>query len=129
MLGQNSVNDILIACTKQLMHFPDSIMRAPLRSVTIGTRFQIRLEDRLNQQFSGALNHSVPNSGNSEWALAAPRAWGSSPVAPVVVDTSCCVTPRGYLSTTPPILAIRYPRRSAHLLPARPYWLAPVHRH
>src|SRR5439155_17959922 len=57
------------------------------------------------------------------------RAWGSSSVAPVVVDTSCCVTPRGYLSTTPPILAIRYPRRSAHLLPARPYWLAPVHRH
>ena len=72
ILGQISVNDIFIACTKQLMHFPDSIMRAPLRSVTIGTRFQIRLEDRLNQQFSGALNHSVPNSGNSEWALAAP---------------------------------------------------------
>src|SRR5438045_703300 len=72
ILGQISVNDIFIACTKQLIHFPDSIMRAPLRSVTIGTRFQIRLEDRLNQQFSGALNHSVPNSENSEWALAAP---------------------------------------------------------
>src|SRR5437667_3930199 len=97
ILGQISVNDIFIACTKQLMHFPDSIMRAPLRSVTIGTRFQIRLEDRLNQQFSGALNHSVPNSGNSEWALAAPglgdhhpshRLWPIRLVMSVLSDTS-----------------------------------------
>src|SRR6202171_4578547 len=44
----------------------------------------------------------------------------------IFLATSGCVTPRGYLSTTPPILAIRYLRRFVHLLRARPYWLAPL---
>src|SRR5947209_7069527 len=52
----------------------------------------------------------------SECRVAArrPRAWGSSPAAPVVVDTSCCVTPVGYQSATPPHPWTRSPRSSVH---------------
>src|SRR5216683_4043087 len=76
----------------------------------------------------GGLHHSIPDSRNSERPFR-PRPLGSSPAAPVVVDTSCCVTPLQYQSTTPSTLSTRYLRSSVHLLPARPYWLEPVYKH
>ena len=57
------------------------------------------------------------------------RASGSLPSAPAVVDTSCCVTPVGYRSATPPALLTRFARKSVHLPLARPCWLAPVRKH
>ena len=79
VLGQIGVNYIRIAFTKQLMHFLDCVLRAPLRPVPIGIGFEIRLAggrvettlDRLDQQFCGGLHYPVPNSRNSERPLAA----------------------------------------------------------
>src|SRR6266581_146078 len=111
------------------MHFPDSVLRTPLRPVTIRTWFQIRLENRLQHQLGCGLHHPVPNGRYTERPARRLRALGLSPAALAVVDTSDCATPAGYRSATPSNPVTRYPRSSAHLRPTRPCWLVPVRMH
>src|SRR5712664_406369 len=61
------------------MHFPDGVLRTPLRSVTVGIRFQFRLEDRLDHQLGGGLHHSVPYRRNAERPFPAPGLWDHYP--------------------------------------------------
>src|SRR5712691_4811326 len=79
------------------MHFPDGVLRTPLRSVTVGIRFQIRLENWLDHQLGGGLHHSIPDSRNSERPFPAPGLWDHHPpdrlwfirlVAQLLSDTS-----------------------------------------
>src|SRR4029453_10459102 len=53
------------------MHFPNGVLRASLRSVTIGTWFQIRLENRFQHDLGCGLHHAVPNSRNPKRPLPA----------------------------------------------------------
>src|SRR6266545_7438472 len=64
-----SVNHIGVAAAQKLMYFPDRILRAPFRSITIGIRVEIRLEDRLQHQLGGSLHHSVPNGRDDQREL------------------------------------------------------------
>jgi hypothetical protein len=52
-------------------HRLDRIDTAAAGSVAIGTRFEVRLEDRLQHQFCGGLHHPVPNRWDAERAFAA----------------------------------------------------------
>src|SRR5437879_1155518 len=52
------------------MHFSDSVLRTPLRSVPVGIRFQIRLKHRLEYQLSGSLHDSIPDTRNAEFSHA-----------------------------------------------------------
>src|SRR6516225_6047681 len=77
------------------MHFPNGVLGASLRSVTIGTRFQIRLENRLQHGLGCGLHHAVPNRRNPERPLPASglrdhypphRLWSIRPVAQLLSD-------------------------------------------
>src|SRR5215467_10651712 len=59
------------------MHFPNGALCTSLRSITIGTRFQIRLEDRLQHDLGCGLHHSVPDSrdGQDELHWTTARIW------------------------------------------------------
>jgi hypothetical protein len=48
-------------------------LRAPLRPVTIGTWFQVRLEDRLQHQLGGSLRYPIPHRRNPKRPFAAAR--------------------------------------------------------
>src|SRR6266496_6400827 len=54
------------------MYSPNRALGAPLRSVTIGTWFQIRLEYWLQHDLGCGLHHPVPNGRNPERPLPAP---------------------------------------------------------
>ncbi len=56
--------------TQRPVHLLDSLPRRPARPVAIGRGFQVRFENRLQDQQGGGLNHAVPDPGNSEWPLA-----------------------------------------------------------
>src|SRR5215471_6600445 len=47
------------------MDLLDRVQSAPLRAVTIGTGFKVRLEDRLKYQLGCGLYRSIPDSGNT----------------------------------------------------------------
>ena len=66
---QISVNYIGIAAAQKLMYFPDRVLRAPFRSIPISIRVKICLEDRLQHQLGGSLDHSVPNCGDGQCKL------------------------------------------------------------
>src|SRR5215470_7946812 len=79
VLGQISVDYIGVAFADELVHFPNGVLGASLRSVTIGTRFQIRLEYRLQHDLGCGLHHPVPNRQNPEWSLPASGLWDHHP--------------------------------------------------
>src|SRR5208337_188177 len=62
-----------VASTEKFMHFPNRVLGAALRSVTISTGFQVRLEDRLQHQLGSGLHHSVPYRRNPQRSFATPR--------------------------------------------------------
>src|SRR5450631_1003259 len=55
------------------MHFPDRVLRAPLRPIAIGIRIEVRFKDRFQQQLRGGLHHPVPYGRDSKWTLAPAR--------------------------------------------------------
>ena len=70
---QIGINDIRIPLVEKHVHSLDGVARASLRSITIGTRFQIRFENRLQHHLGSRLNHSIPNSWNAKRPLASSR--------------------------------------------------------
>src|SRR5579875_3367229 len=73
VFGQIRVDHIGVAFAEKFVHFLDRVLGAALRSVTISTGFQVRLEDRLQHQFGGGLHHPIADRGNTERPLPAPR--------------------------------------------------------
>ena len=71
ILRQVGVHHIGVPLAQQLVHRLDRIDTAAARSVAIGSRFEVRLEDRLQHQFRGGLHHPVPDRGYAERPLAA----------------------------------------------------------
>src|ERR1017187_10549668 len=61
------------------MHFPNRVLRAPLRPIAIGIRIEIRFKDRFQHQLSGGLHHPVPYGWNPQWTLAPARLWDVHP--------------------------------------------------
>src|ERR1017187_9975881 len=57
----------------QFVHFPDRVLRAPLRPIAIGIRIEVRFKDRFQHQLCGGLHHPVPYGRNPEWTLAPAR--------------------------------------------------------
>src|ERR1022692_2747680 len=55
------------------MHFPDRVLRAPLRPIAISIRIEVRFKDRFQQQLCGGLHHPVPYCRNPQWTLAPTR--------------------------------------------------------
>src|ERR1035438_538103 len=55
------------------MHFPDRVLRAPLRPIAIRIRIEVCFKDRFQQQLSGGLHHPVPYGWNPKWTLAPAR--------------------------------------------------------
>jgi hypothetical protein len=51
------------------VHFLDRILRAPLRSIAISIRIEVRFKDRFQQQLGGCLHHPVPNSRDDQHEL------------------------------------------------------------
>jgi hypothetical protein len=55
------------------VHLLDRVSPAPPRPVAVGRGIEIRLEDRLQHQLGGSLNHPVPDRRDAEWPFAAAR--------------------------------------------------------
>src|SRR6202161_4275318 len=55
------------------MHFPDRVLRAPLRPIAISIRIEVYFKDRFQHQLCGGLHHPVPYSRKSQWTLAPTR--------------------------------------------------------
>src|SRR5580698_1824882 len=53
------------------MYFPNRVLRAPLRSIAISIRIEVRFQDWFQQQLGGGLHHPVPDRRNPERPLAA----------------------------------------------------------
>jgi hypothetical protein len=58
---QVGVYDVGIAPADQPVRFLDSVNRASARTIAIGIVFEIRLEDRLQHDLGGGLNHTIPD--------------------------------------------------------------------
>src|SRR5215469_10910739 len=70
---QIGVDHVGVPGAEKFMHLPDGVLGASLRSVTVSVRFHVGLEDGFQHQFGCRLDHSIPDRGNSERPLAAPR--------------------------------------------------------
>src|ERR1700686_2533116 len=55
------------------MHFPDRVLRAPLRPIAIGIRIEVCFKDRFQHQLCGGLHHPVPYGRNPQWPLTPAR--------------------------------------------------------
>src|SRR3954451_11072092 len=51
---------------RQMAHLGDRVMSPAPRAKPVGTREEIRLEDRLQHQFQGCLDHPIPDRGNPQ---------------------------------------------------------------
>ena len=70
---QIGVHHVGVAPANQPVHFLDRVGRAPSRAVAIGVVLEVRLEDRLQHELGGGLNHPIPDRRDAERAFAAPR--------------------------------------------------------
>ncbi len=70
---QIGVYDVGIAPADQPVRFLDRIDRAAARAIAIGVVLEVRLEDRLQHDLGGGLNHPIPNRRDAERTFAAPR--------------------------------------------------------
>ena len=71
--GQIRVNHVRVAAAKQLVDLRDRVLGPTLRSIAIGLRFEISLEDRLNHQLGGGLDHAIPDCRDTEGSLTTSR--------------------------------------------------------
>ena len=110
------------------MHRFDRVGPAPARPIAIGRRVEIRLEDRLQHQLGGGLHHPVPDRRGCRGAARHRRAWGSSPVAPALADTSSQPGPSRCRRAIHRALPPRSARTSCRPRPARPCSHGPAHR-
>ena len=69
VLRHVSVDHLGVPGAQRPVHFLDSLQRRPTRPIAIGRGFQVRFEDRLQDQQGSGLNHTVPDRGNAEWPL------------------------------------------------------------
>src|SRR2546426_6231097 len=51
------------------VHFLDGLEPRPTRPISIGHGFQVRFEERLQDQQGSGLDHAIPDHANSEWPL------------------------------------------------------------
>jgi len=58
-----SLHDPLIRAGREVTHLGDRVMGSAVRAEPVGTREEIRLEDRLQNQFQGRLYHPVTDRG------------------------------------------------------------------
>jgi len=58
-----SLHNPLIRAGREVTHLGDRVMGSAIRAKPIGAREEIRLEDRLQNQFQGCLHHPVPHCG------------------------------------------------------------------
>jgi hypothetical protein len=72
ILRQIGVHHIGEPLAQQLVHRLDRIDTAAARSVAIGSRFEVRLEDRLQHQLRSSLHHAIPDRRNTEWPFPPP---------------------------------------------------------
>ena len=70
---QIGIHDIRITRIQKFVYFLNRILRAFLRPVPVGVRFEIRLKDRFQNQFCGGLRHPVPYGRNAQWSFATAR--------------------------------------------------------
>src|SRR5271166_5613619 len=70
---QVGVNHVGVAPANQPVRFLDRIDRAATRAIAIGVVLEVRLEDRLQHDLDGSLNHPIPNRRDSQGTFAAPR--------------------------------------------------------
>src|SRR4051812_26465452 len=64
---------------QQTMDFLHGIDPAAARTIAVGIGFKVRLEDRLQHQFGGRLDHPVPNGGNAERPFPTAGLWDHHP--------------------------------------------------
>src|SRR5262249_56035570 len=57
------------ACSHRLAHSPHGLMRAALGPEPIRARQEISLEDRLEHDLDGLLDHPIPHAGDTQRAL------------------------------------------------------------
>jgi hypothetical protein len=55
------------------VHLLDRLQRRPARPIAVGRGFQVRFENRLQDQQGGGLNHAIPDHRNSEWSFPTAR--------------------------------------------------------
>ena len=70
---QIGVDNVGVAPADQPVRFLDSIDRAAARAIAIGAVLEVRLEDRLQHNLGGGLDHPIPYRRDAEWTFAAPR--------------------------------------------------------
>ena len=128
VLGQISVDHVGVAPADQPVHFLDRVHRPARGPVAIGIVLEVRLEDRLQHELGGGLNHPIPDRRNAERTLAATRLRDHHPphrLGPVRLRDQFLAQARQpcFQRPTP-----RSARRSSRPRPARPHWRGPAHR-
>ena len=63
-----ALHDPLIGAGREMAHLGHRVVSPALRAEPVGTREEIRLEDRLQHQFQGRLDHPVPHGGDPQAA-------------------------------------------------------------
>ncbi len=66
ILRQVGVHHVGEPLAQQSVHRLDRIDAAAARSIAIGSRFEVRLEDRLQYQLGCGLHHPVPDRGDDD---------------------------------------------------------------
>ena len=94
------------------MHFPDRVLRTPLRPITIGIRIEVRFKNRFQHQLGGGLHHSVPYGRNPQWTLAPARLRDFHPPHGLWCIRLC---PNTWTSTGYDSHALRHTRRKIRL--------------
>ncbi len=70
---QIGVYHVGVAPADQPVRFLDRIDRAAARAIAKGVVLEVRLEDRLQHDLDGGLNHPIPDRRDAEGTFAAPR--------------------------------------------------------
>jgi hypothetical protein len=73
VLGQISINYVSIAPAQMPVHFLDCVHRPASGPVAVGIVLEVSLEDRLDHDLGGSLNHTITNGRDAERALATIR--------------------------------------------------------
>src|SRR5262245_1214591 len=102
------------------VHFLDRVHRPASGPVAVGIVLEVSLEDRLDHDLGGSLNHTITNGRNAKRTLHH-SLWGSSPAAPDQVGTSSRPVPRASPPTMLPGPTPRCEQTSSHPHSAHPH--------
>src|SRR5271165_7213553 len=112
---QIGVYHVGVAPADQPVRFLDRIDRAATRAIAIGVVLEVRLEDRLQHDLDGSLNHPIPNRRDAEGTFAAPRLRDRRPphrIGPIVFETRSSRKPASHASTPDASICPVHPRRA-----------------